>query len=274
MGALLQFFSNSPLLQRIRIHIHGETLQDIPPGQVTSLDSLVEMNYSWGQPNSILPFLRLPRLKQLRVSSSAGVGEVQRLDDILPHGGRALLAQATRLSHYTDLRSCLVTLTLSGNGVEGSFTAFYTTGGTAVGGFVDWFSSQAAIPFGQIEELIIGGSPVMAGFGIDAFALENLKILRVTLWDGESAEAVLRPFHPVPQMGVPCQSLREMEYTHWDTGGPFPTSLISLVEERKQAGCQLELFRLGLTRESDRDLARGLRKHVLQLQVRAWDERT
>ena len=272
MGALLQFFSHSPLLRRICINISVEMVQDISLDQITSLDSLVEMNYSCNWSGSILPFLRLPRLEKLSVFSSVGPGQVQRLDDILPHDGLALLAQTTRMSYYSDLLS--VTVTFSGNGVKVLFNAFYVTAETAVGGFINWFSNHMAIPLGQVEELKIWGSATVPGFHIDAFALDNLKILRISLWDGEFGEVVLRSFHPVSQTGVPCQSLREIEYTYWGTDGPFPMSLARLVKERKQAGYQLGIFRLLVTRESDRDLAEELREHVSEVQARAWDART
>ena len=273
MGALLQFFSDSPLLQRIHINILCGALQDIPLDQVTSLDSLVEMNYSCNQASSLLPFLRLPRLKKLWVSSSVRPGQVQRLVDILPCGGRALLARTTKISYHSDRHAHSVRVGLFGNGVDILFHAFCDMADSTTDWFVDWFSNQTAIPFGQIEELQIGGSLLVAGFHIDVFALENLKILQVALWDGEFVEEVLRPFHPVPQKGVPCQSLREIEYTYWGTNGPFPTSLISLAEERKRAGYQLGLFCLVFVQESDRDLAEELREHVLEVQTREWDGR-
>ena len=269
MGALLQFFSDSPLLRRIGIHILGETVQDIPLDQVTSLDSLVEMIYSCNQPSSILPFLRMPRLKKLLVSSSVGPGQAQRLDDILPHDGRALLVKTTGISYYSDPISCLVAVTFSGSEVEAAFNAFYATAEATVGGLVNWFSNQTAIPVGQIEELKIRGSLSVAGFYIDPFVLENLKILRIAPWDGELAEEVLRPFHPTPQTEVPCRSLREIEYTYWGTGGQFPTLLISLAKERKQAGYQLGFFRLIITHESDPNLAEELKEHVLEVQTEA-----
>ena len=273
MSALLQFFSDSPLLQRIRIRILSETVHDVPPDQVISLDSLVEMGYSCNQPNSILPFLRLPRLRQLWVTSSVRLGQTQRLDDVLPRDGRALLAQTTRISYYSDPVLCSITVTFSGNGVEAAFKAFYAPGETTVSGLVNWFSNQMAVPFGQIEELEIGGSPSVAGFHIDAFALENLKILRIAVWYGDFAVEVLRSFHPVPQTGVPCQSLREIEYTYWGTDKQFPTTFIGLAKERKRAGYQLELVRLVVTQESDRDLAEELREHVLEVQAETWDGR-
>ena len=276
MGALLQFFSDSPLLQKIRINAHVEMVQDISLDQITSLDSLVEIDYTSNQANSILPFLRMPHLKNLLVSSSVGPGQVQGPDDILPHDGRALLAQTTRMSHHSESDACLVRATFSGNEVEASFSVYYTTDEDAIGGFANWFSNQTAIPLGQIEELEIGDSPGVAGFHMDAFALENLKILRVGVWNGEFVEEILRPFHPAPQMGVPCQSLREVEYTNcWSNDGPFPASVISLAKERKQAGYQLRVFRLVVTPESYRnDLAEELREHVLEVQARACDGRT
>ena len=266
MGTLLQFFSDSPLLQRIRISISTETVQDISPDRVISLNSLVEMDYySYYQAGSILPFLRLPRLKMLCATSSAGPGQVQRLADILPHDGHALLAQMVRVLYRYNPDLEIVSVDLSGNEVEASFHAIYTDG------IVDWFSDQTAIPFGRIEELVIEGSSSAAGFPIDVFALKNLKILQVAPWDGQFAEEVLRPFHPVPEMEVPCQSLREIEYSYRGDDGPLPTSLISLVKKRKQAGYQLDLVCLAVVRESDLDLVEELREDVLEVQARLWD---
>ena len=271
MGALLQFFSNSPLLQRIHINIRGGTMQDIPLDQVISLDSLVEMDYVCDRANSILPFLKLPCLKKLWVSSSVGPGQVQKLADILPCGGHALLARTTKISYRSDRQSPTVRVDLFGDGVDVSFNAHCDMANGTSDEFVDWFSNQTAIPFGQMEELEIGGYPFATGPHIDAFALENLRVLRVAIWDGEFVEEVFRPFHPVPQAGVPCQSLREIEYTYWGINGPFSASLISLAEERKRAGYQLGLFRLVVAQESDRDLAEELREHVLEVQARVLD---
>ena len=275
MGVLLQFFSDSPLLQRIHIKILVDTVQDISPDhQVTSLDSLVEMNYSCKQASSILPFLRLPRLKKLFVSCSVGLGQVQKLADILPCDGHALLAQTPRIWYNSDPHPRPIVLTLCGDGVRVTFHAFRTTAETPVGGFVDWFSNQSAIQFSRVGELMIWDSPAVAGFHINVFALENLKILRTGRCDGQLAEEFLRPFRPVPGMGVPCRSLREIGYTYQRTDGPLPTSLISLSKERKRAGYELEHFLFAVAHESDRDLVEELREHVPEVQVTVWPART
>ena len=272
MGALLRFLSAPPLLHRIRISIFNQTIQDISPYQVTPLDSLVEMNYSCNPTNSILPFPRLPCLKKLRVTSTVGPGQMQKLVDVLPCRGRTLLARTTRISCYSD-RHTPVSVDLFGNGADISFNALCNTANPAAARLVDWFSDQTIIPFGQVEELRAGRFPA-PGFPIDAFALENIRILRVaSLRDEQSAEVFLRLFHPEPCAGVPCRSLREIECTCWGTGGPLPRPFISLVRERKRAGYQLEFFCLSVAQESDRDLLGELREHVGEVRVRVRDKR-
>ena len=84
-------------------------------------------------------------------------------------------------------------------------------------------------------------------------------------------EEVFRPFHPVPWAGVPCRSLKEIEYTYSSTNRPFPASLTSLAKERKEAGYLLGLFHSVVAQESDWDLAEGLREHVLEVQAVTLD---
>jgi hypothetical protein len=224
LGALLQFFSGSPLLHRICIRISSQTIQDISPNQTTSLDSLVEMDYSCKPTNSILPFLRLPRLKRLRVASTVRPGQTQKLADMLPCGSHALLARTIMISLHSDRCAYSDRIDLFGDGIDASFSAFCNTVHVPTDRLVDWFSDQTAIPFGQVQELRIGGSPV-PGFPIDVFALENLRILRVALQDAQFAEEFLRLFHPEPCAGVPCRSLREIEYAYRGTEGSLPRSL-------------------------------------------------
>ena len=102
---------------------------------------------------------------------------MQKLADILPCGGHALLAQTTRILHHSDRQAPSARVDLFGNGVEILFNVYCDMEDDATGGFVDWFSDQTAILFGQMEELEIGGYPFATGFHINAFALENLRVL-------------------------------------------------------------------------------------------------
>jgi hypothetical protein len=263
MSALFRFFSNSPLLQKIRIRIPGQTLQDIPLDQVISLESLVELEYAYNSGDRVLPYLKLPRLKQLRVFSSLGPGEVQKLADMLPYNGRALLARATEMSYRSDARSLRVNL--SGNGVGVSVVAPRTVGDPSV----YWFSDQTCIPFGQIEVLEV--NPTDVNSHVNVFAFENLGVLRIVRWDGKFSDRFLRLFHPHPVAGVPCRFLGRVECAYWGSQGPLPWSLINLAGKRKRAGYQLGLVYLWIAQESARDLVEELRKHVGEVQVGEWD---
>ena len=50
------------------------------------------------------------------------------------------------------------------------------------------------------------------GHPIDVSAFENLRILRVVLWDEEPTKGLFRLLHPgLGASGVPCRSLQEIE---------------------------------------------------------------
>ena len=256
MSALFRFFSDSPLLQKVYIGITGQTIQDIPLDQVISLESLVELEYTHNLGDRVLPYLRLPRLKQFRVLTSIEPGEVQRLADILPYDGSILLAGVTRMSYYSDARSLRVDL--SGNEVGVSFVASCTIENPSV----DWFSDQTCIPFGQIEDLEVDGHSTDMNFHVNALVFENLRVLRIIRWERQLSERLLRMLHPDLGTGVPCRSLRKIECTCWTSSESLLRSLASLVKKRKRAGHRLELVCLPFVQESNQDLMEELREHV------------
>jgi hypothetical protein len=270
MSALFRFFSDSPLLQKIIISARSRPAQDISLDQVISLESLLELELAWDLDNRILPFLKLPRLKKLRVSS-LGQGNIPKLVDILPYGGSVLLAGTTHMLYHSDTFTQSLGVDLSGNGVDVSFSAFCTAAGPTV---VDWFSDQTCIPFGQIEDLRVEGSPIIIPFPISAFALENLRVLRVSLWDAQFTEGFLRSLHPDPVVGVPCRPLRKIECIYWGFQEPLPRSLISLARERKRAGYQLGLVYLSAVQVSCQDLVEELREYVEEVEVGEWEAGT
>jgi len=254
ISGLFQFFSDSPVLQNIRISIPSRVVQDVSPDHVISLEPLVEFSCTCKSAGRILPCLRLSRLKQFQVSFP--LGQAQTLADILPHDGRALLVGATKMLYHSDQRSLKVNL--SGNGVDVLFIAFCTT---MAHPSVDYFSDQTYIPFGQIEDLEVEAYSTPPYFPINVFALGNLKALRVTLQD-TLPEAFLRLLHPDPEAGVHCWSLQEIEYSYWGSPRPLPRALISLVRERKQAGHKLRLICLPTAQELGQDLVEELREHA------------
>ena len=76
----------------------------------------------------------------------------------------------------------------------------------------DWFSGQMCIPSGQIEDLNIEAHSIAMDFPINFSTLENLRVLRTTLWDVQFTEGFLRTLHPYLGAGVSCPSLREIKY--------------------------------------------------------------
>jgi len=270
MDALFRFFSSSPLLQKIYIDVRDQIVQDSSLDQVILLESLVELDYTSNLADQILPFLRLPRLKRLRVISQLQPGQARTLADILPYGGRSILARATKMFYHSNRHAYSNMVKLSGNGVDVSFGAFCAAPGPVI---VDWFSDQTCIPLEQIEDLKVeGGLPAAAGFPIGFFVLESLRVLRMALQNVEDTKELLCSLHPDPGAEVPCPSLQEIEIEHgyWGSRGPLTGLLISLVRERKRAGHQLRLVCLVVTYDSDQDLAEELREYVEEVRVRSW----
>ena len=269
MSALFQFFYSSPQLQKVHINISHEVLQDIPLDKVISLESLVELNYICHSAGRVLPCLKLPRLKRLLVSSSSGPGQIQKLADILPYGGHLILAGATKMSYHSNQYS--FGIGFPGNEVEVSLCIFREIAADPI--TVDWFSDQTWIPFGQIEDLKVEAYPIAGDPSISVFALENLRVLRITLHDTRFTEGFLHMFHPDPGAGIPCRSLQEIEYFTWGSPRPYLSPLIDLVRERKQAGYQLGLVCIILfAQEPDGDLGEELREYVGEVRVKvSWD---
>jgi len=269
VGALFRFLSESPLLQKIRIDVHNRSVQDVSLDKVISLESLVELHCGRNWAGQIIPFLRLPRLKRLQVTS-LGLGQVQTLTNALPYGGRALLAGVTKMFYDSGPYTHPHRVELSGNGVDMSFRAFGAVANTA---FIDWSPNQTWIPFGQIEDLEFERGPPI-GHPIDISAFENLRILRVVLRDEEPTNGLFRSLHPGPgASGVPCRSLQEIEAKVAPRGsqGPFPRLLVSLVRERERAGYQLRLVSLVVgCRGPNWDLLEELGEYVWGVRVRAW----
>ena len=262
MSALLQFFSDSPLLQKIHITTPNQSIQDISPDREISLKSLVEFEHTYYSSALILPYLKLPHLEQLQTYSSRGPEEMQRLADNLPCDGRAFLAGATEMVYYSD--EYLLRVDLFGNGVNAAFAA------TGNDPSVDWFSDQTCLPFCRIETLSVHGYVPDADFPVNIFAFENLRVLRISSWDAHFAEGLLRSLHPDPGVGIPCRSLREIEYASRGIMELPLGLLVSLVKERKEAGHHLELVGLSVVGESDQDLVEELRAYVGKVKIGDW----
>jgi len=269
VGALFQFLSESPLLRKVGVNVHNRSAQDISLDKVISLESLVELDCGCDCASQIIPFLRLPRLKRLQVTSRE-LGPAQTLADVLPYSGRPLLAGVTKILYGPDTLRPLHTVELSGNGVNVSFSVPRSTTNT----LLDWSPDQTCIPFGQIEDLEYRGPfTTPTGLPLNAFVLENLRVLRVALWSEEPIKVLLHSLHPGPGAAeIPCRSLEEIEfyYVYWKSQDPPPRLLVSLVRERKQAGCQLGLVCLVIERggSGHRGLLEELKEYVGEVRTR------
>ena len=279
VGALFQFLSESPLLRKIVVDVEGRSIEDVSLDKVISLESLVELDCSCDCAGQILPFLRLPRLERLRVTSYKPRRPTfwkeklaQTLTDVLPHGGRPLLAGVTKMFYDSLPNAHCHTVKFSGNGVDVSFCAFGISGNTTI---VDWSPDWTCIPFGQIEDLeLVGGYSTPMAFPVNVFALGSLRVLRLAPRNEEFAKELLRSLHPDPGAAeVPCRFLQEIKYAYWESQGSFPRLLVSLVRERERAGYQLGLVSLVIRDDaSHQDFLEELKEHVGEVRVRAGGE--
>ena len=263
-GALLRFLSGCPWLRKIRIYSKAMS-RDTPLDQITSLESLTELDYACPPVGRVLPYLRLPRLEKLRVSFPLEPGQAQKLADLLPRGGHVLLTGATKIEYYSYDDS--QEIKLYGKGTDISFSVSRPTADHA---HHDWFPNDPCIPFGQIEDLTVRVSNAI-DFPVNIAVFENLRVLRIIPWNSNFVEGFLGLLYPDPRVGICCQSLQEIRYPCGGLLGP----LISLARERKRAGHQLGLVRL-LEKWSgfDQDLVEELKEHVEEVRVEKWDGET
>lgn len=262
-STFFQLFHCCPQLQKVRINVPGEMLPDVVQDQIISLESLLELDYICNSASRLLPFLRLPRLKTLRVLSLRP-GKAQELADTLPYDGRDLLAGTTKMSYCPDRYP--PRLDLSGNEVDVSLRTFPVAGHTTS----DWFSDDSWIPFGQIEDLELAGSAA-ANLPVDIFAFENLRVIRIVLWGTEFPEGFLRLLHPDSNMGTPCRSLREIACTIRSASGSPLWPFIGMVKERKRAGHQLGVVCFITRRGCELEHVKELGLHVGELRFEELD---
>jgi hypothetical protein len=254
MSVLFQFLSDSPRLQKICIDTSNEMLQDVGPDQVISLESLVELDYTCEKAVRILPCLRLPRLKRLRVDLPWWPGQMHGLADLLPYDGRLFLEGATEMKYRPH--SNVQSLEFHGTTVDATINTHLARPDFVP---IDWFSGAKCIPFGQIQDLTVERPPNETDFPIAAF--ENLEVLRISSWGAPFTEGFFRLLYPGVE--VPCRSLRAIRYNRLEPLGP----LIGLVKARLQAGHQLELVELSFPDESDQGSVVELRGFVGEVLV-------
>lgn len=259
-SSLLQFLSVCPRLQKITIDISCEILQDATSAQIISLESLMEFCYTCGDVNRFLPFLKLPRLKCLRASIYSEGGQGVKLADLLPYGGRALLAGATSMSCSSD--KCHETVDFPGMEIGITITSMRLREGSHR---IDWFSESSCIPLGEIEDLRVGGVRLVTDFSFNLF--KGLTTLWLTTRYAQITEAVLGLLHQDQGVEIPCPSLREIKYEARGDPGPPIGPLLRVVRGRQRAGYQLELLRVVTLWRPSQDNLEELKGHVGELQI-------
>ena len=242
-SALFRFLSGCPQLRRVLIHFSEETLKDIAPDRVISLESLEELEYASRSRGRIIPYLSLPRLTKFRVYSCWRPGQTFKLCKLLPYDYHALLAGVTKMAYHTNFPR----IQLTGDKVDLSLT-FHRPGEISTPAW--WLFDDTPIPFERIEDLTVDGS-IGADFPLDRFT--NLKVLRVIPWGPEANDGFFRLLHPKGNALYPF--LQEIQYTCFEPLGP----LVRLAQARLLAGHQLELVRLVNLPESFRDDVEELR---------------
>ena len=229
--------------------------RDVPLGQTVSLDSLVELVCTYSTCDPFIPLLNLPRLKRLSIT----VSNVEKLVDLLPHNGHAILSGTTFMFHHY-LKS-QQQIKLSGNGVNTSFHMCDNQGETTAG-LLEY------IPLRQIEYLKYKGSCISADFPFPLF--ENLTTFEVTLPNKRTAAQVLR----LLGASFPSPSLREIVYNYpFSKPASFMKTLIQFARKRRRGGYKLEVISLvghgtdPVVSEGLKESARVLRGYVGKLQV-------
>lgn len=125
---------------------------------------------------------------------------------------------------------------------------------------VDLFSDGSPIPFRQIEDLEIKGDSTTTGLPIipiDTF--KNLRILRVNPSDVRFSVQACRSL--LPGAGIPCPSLREIQYSR------YLDPLTNLAEARFRVGHRLGLVQLKHIPENWQGSVEELREFVDEVLV-------
>lgn len=268
MSSLLRLYSSCPQLQEAYIGNRCQIIQDVTSDQIILMPSLVKLKY-WARNTTATRFLlslKLPRLKKLSVTSPWEPGTVDKLSDLLPHGGDVLLAGATSILYNAEYGGPHK-LQFSWKGVNASRVTFRMTGKRPA----KWPYDQTYTPFEQIESLTLGGSNAYLGFPINLF--KNITTLRVTSSQGYFSHDIFQSLHPLPGSGVPCPCLRMIDHTLLSPTGECAESFMNLVKARKRAGHQLDLVFIegGFRGDGWYDLQSELRQHVGDLKFRwSW----
>ena len=254
----LQFCDNCPRLQKMHLRFACEMAHDVESGQITLMESLEEFDFTSTVACRLLPYMDLPSLKRLQISSRLQAGRVDGQADFLPHNAPVLLAGSTIMVYRADHVEEAVEL--SGNGILVSIIATFH-GSTTI---IPWLSNGKSIPFEQIQYLKIEGSSTYPDFPINL--LRNVTTIQLAPRDRRLVDFLVA-WRPQPGGETPLPSLRRVDCKFAGLPGLYVKLLTSLAMERKRVGHPIQLVRMVISVALDRDV-RELKKHVGELQVR------
>ena len=203
-------------------------IEDLVPNSIICLESLEELQIEWVLGARIVPWLRLPRLKKLRVGSPR-----TRMVDLLPADAHLLLSKTTRLMYScpkVDSRKAVfggggVTIEVQGHGINP----------------INWLSDISPAWFGQIKDLVFSGfSDVMATYGIVELPVAEFGDLEVLQLDKCATRFVDLISRALDGEVIPCPSLREIRSNSQQT----LTSFTGFVRRRERlVGDRVQLVR-------------------------------
>lgn len=234
LSSLLLSLSGCPQLRNLFLDLPCTTIQDVAPDQVVVLESVVELDYTCNTVCRVLPHLKLPSLKKLRVFSFFQAGQVNKLADSLPSEGHILLSKATSMIYISE--NTMEGLELSGEDTRVSISGFCPEERFVL---TDWFFDESCIPFGRIERLDLGGLRSGSTFSLDRF--KNLKSLQFPEESVQNFREVLSLLAPKPGAEIPCPSLEGLWFDSYYHPWPLVQSPIPLDAEVEEERHGLEL---------------------------------
>jgi len=228
VNALFKVLSNLPQLREASIDVPTTVIEDIPSG-VVSLESLETLKYRGGSAVGVLPWMRLPRLRMLKVVSMAGA-----LTDLLPSESHRLLSKTTRMVYSNYYTRSSRGADFRGSGITIQVSACERTDPP------DWFFDTPPTSFGQIKDLTFSDfyNPAPSdATELPIAAFESLEVLQFRKFAMRFVEAVLRTLCPQDGKGIPCRSLREIRCDSQEALNSFTW----FVEERERVGNRIQL---------------------------------
>ena len=223
-STICRILSISSQLKEVSIDLRPTlVIEDLVPDSVLSLDSLEELKFSGVLGAQVLPCLRLPRLRELQVTS---VGA--KIVNFLPVDGHLLLSKATNLSYCCIEEKESRGAVFSGDGVTIQIQGYRIEP-------ANWLSDTSD-SFRRVRHLNYSGFDdwVPPTIELPTVAFESLEILQFNKCTAGFVNAIPRL---LSKRGIPCPSLQEIRCDSRKTLG----SVARFVKSREKVGGRIRL---------------------------------